>query len=216
VASVLRDRLKRDGALDKREILLEAADASGNAYTLPIAVGENLIALRRNDRLGVVNGTPLVVEKIRVNRAKEVSISARRGDDIITFTPDDFADVKGRVRLANGLVSTIFRSQGLTVDQAFVLLNDRYDRHDAYVSSSRARDTTRLYCARKSIDAAIRAETGEYGDALDDTARIDHLAHRLSRERVKTTTLDLTDIAKYAQRHADRARRRETGLSHEL
>ena len=52
--------------------------------------------------------------------------------------------------------------------------------------------------------------------ALDDTARIDHLAHRLSRERVKTTTLDLTDIAKYAQRHADRARQRETELSHEL
>ena len=216
VASVLRDRLKRDGALHKREILLAAGDASGNAYTLPIAVGENLIALRRNDRLGVVNGTLLVVEKIRVNRAKEVSISARRGDAIITFTPDDFADVKGRVRLANGLVSTIFRSQGLTVDQAFVLLNDRYDRHDAYVSSSRARDTTRLYCARKTIDAAIRAESGEYGDALDDTARIDHLAHRLSRERVKTTTLDLTDIAKYAERHANRRRHRETELSHEL
>jgi hypothetical protein len=95
-------------------------------------------------------------------------------------------------------------------------LNDRYDRHDAYVCTSRSRNKNLLYCSRKTIDAAIRAETGEYGDSLDDTVRIDHLAHRLSRERVKTTTLDLTDIAKYAQRHADRARRRETGLSHEL
>jgi conjugative relaxase-like TrwC/TraI family protein len=216
VASVLRDRLKCDGALDQREILLPAADASGNVHTLPIAVGEHLIALRRNDRLGVVNGTPLVVEAVNVDRAKTITISARRGDDIINFTPDDFADAKGRVRLANGLVSTIFRGQGVTVDQAFVLLNDRYDRHDAYVSTSRARDITRLYCARKAIDAAIRADTGEYGDGLDDAARIDHLAHSLSRERVKTTTLDLTDIAKCAQRHADRARQRETELSHEL
>lgn len=216
VASVLRDRLKRDGALEQQEILLPAADASGNDHTLPIAVGEHLIALRRNDRLGVVNGTPLVVEGINVTPAGAITISARRGDDIISFTPDDFADAKGRVRLANGLVSTIFRAQGVTVDQAFILLNDRYDRHDAYCCTSRSRDTTRLYCARKAIDAAIRAETGEYSDNLDDNARIDHLAHRLSRERVKTTTLDLTDIAKYAQRHADRARHRETELSHEL
>jgi hypothetical protein len=83
VASVLRDRLKCDGALDQREILLPAADASGNVHTLPIAVGEHLIALRRNDRLGVVNGTPLVVEAVNVDRAKTITISARRGDDII-------------------------------------------------------------------------------------------------------------------------------------
>lgn len=216
VASVLRDRLKRDGALEQREILLPAADASGNDHTLPIAVGEHLIALRRNDRLGVVNGTPLIVEGVNVDPAGAITVTARRGHDIISFTPDDFADAKGRVRLANGLVSTIFRGQGTTVDQAFILLNDRYDRHDAYCCTSRSRDTTRLYCARKAIDAAIRAETGEYGDSIDDTARIDHLAHRLSRERVKTTTLDLTDIAKYAQRHADRARLRETELSYEL
>jgi conjugative relaxase-like TrwC/TraI family protein len=216
VASVLRDRLKRDGTLGKREILLPAVDASGNAHTLPIAVGDHLIALRRNDRLGVVNGSPLMVQRINVDHAKAITISARRGDDIISFTPDDFADAKGRVRLANGLVSTIFRSQGVTVDQAFILLNDRYDRHDAYVCTSRSRSKNLLYCSRKTIDAAIRAETGEYGDSLDDTARIEHLARRLSRERVKTTTLDLTDIAKYAQRHADRARQRETGLSHEL
>jgi hypothetical protein len=91
-----------------------------------------------------------------------------------------------------------------------------YSRNSLSTRTPRCLPSARIYCARKTIDAAIRAETGEYGDTLEDTARIDHLAHRLSRERVKTTTLDLTDIAKYAQRHANRARHRETELSHEL
>lgn len=98
------------------------------------------------------------MQRINVDHAKAITISARRGDEIISFTPDDFADAKGRVRLANGLVSTIFRSQGVTVDQAFILLNDRCDRHDAYVCTSRSRSKNLLYCSRKTIDAAVRAE----------------------------------------------------------
>jgi hypothetical protein len=82
---------------------------------------------------------------------KRVTITARRGDEVIQFTPEDIADGKGRVRLANGLVSPIFRAQGVTVDQAFVLLNDKYDRHDSYVSASRARGDSQI-CSRGGAD----------------------------------------------------------------
>ena len=147
---------------------------------------------------------------------KKVTITARRGGEIINFTPEDIADGNGRVRLANGLVSTIFRSQGATVDQAFVLVNDRFDRHDAYVGSSRSRGDTRLYVSRDRIDSAIRAQNGESSSSVDDSARIDYLASRLSRERVKTTTLDLIDVAAFAERHAKHKRDRRNELSHEL
>lgn len=217
VAAVLRDRLKREGLVGAREVLLPAVDASGNSHTLPVAAGDTLIALRRIDRLGVVNGTPLVVERVKVARVtKKVTITARRGGEIINFTPEDIADGKGRVRLANGLVSTIFRSQGATVDQAFVLLNDRYDRHDAYVSTSRARGDTRLYCARDRIDSAVHNQNGEFRKSVNQAERIDYLASRLSRERVKTTTLDLIDVAGLAERHAGRERSRRKELGHEL
>jgi len=216
VAAVLRDRLKREGVVGTREVLLSAVDASGNPHTLPVAAGDTLVALRRVDQLGVVNGTPLVVERVKVARlTKKVTITARRGDEIIKFTPEDIADGKGRVRLANGLVSTIFRSQGATVGQAFVLLNDRFDRHDAYVSASRARGDTSFFCSR-SIDSSIRAASGDFHSAIDDTQRLDHLAQRLSRERIKTTTLDLIDVAKFAEAHTRRERNRQKELGHEL
>jgi ATP-dependent exoDNAse (exonuclease V) alpha subunit len=134
----------------------------------------------------------------------------------VTFTTEEFADDKGRIRLGNGLVSTLFRSQGITVDETLVLLSGRFDRHDAYVAASRARGETRFFCDRKSIDAAIRADSGDFRATIDDTQRIDQLARKLSRERIKTTTLDLIDVAKYAERGAPRERDRKKELSHEL
>ncbi|MEW6397464.1 MAG: MobF family relaxase [Pseudomonadota bacterium] len=216
VAAVLRNRLKHEGVIGTREVLLPAVDASRNPHTLPVAAGDTLVALRRVDQLGVVNGTPLVVERVKVTRAtKKVTITARRGDEIIQFTPEDIADGKGRVRLANGLVSTIFRAQGATVDQAFVLLNDRYDRHDSYVSASRSRGDTRFFCSR-SIDSSIRASSGDFHSPINDAQRLDHLAQRLSRERVKTTTLDLIDVAEFAKAQTKRERSRQKELDHEL
>jgi conjugative relaxase-like TrwC/TraI family protein len=216
VSAVLRDRLKREGVVGAREVLLPAVDASGNPHMLPVAAGDTLVALRRVDQLGVVNGTSLVVERVKVARlTKKVTITARCGSEVIQFTPEDISDGKGRVRLANGLVSTIFRSQGATVDQTLVLLNDRFDRHDAYVSASRARGDTRFFCSR-SIDASIRAASGDFHSPIDDAQRLDHLAKRLSRERVKTTTLDLIDVAEFAKAHTRRERDRRKELDHEL
>jgi ATP-dependent exoDNAse (exonuclease V) alpha subunit len=216
VAAVFRDRLKREGAIGTREVQLPAVDASGNTHTLPVAAGDTLVALRRVDQLGVVNGTSLVVKHVKVGRhTKKITITARRGDEIIQFSPEDISDGRGRVRLANGLVSTIFRAQGATVDQAFVLLNDRFDRHDSYVSASRSRGDTRFFCSR-SIDTSIRTSSGDFHSAIDDAQRLDHLAQRLSRERIKTTTLDLIDVAKFAEAHTKRERSRQSELGHEL
>ena len=217
LGTALRNRLRSEGRIGQREIVLPAADASGNAHALPVAVGDQLVALRRVDRLGVVNGTALEIEVIKTSRlTKTVQITARCGDRRITFSPSEFADAKGRIRLANGLVSTAFRAQGLTVDRAFVWLTDRLDRHDAYVMASRSTAETRWYGARNSLDAGIRASCDDLDQTIDDARRLNYLTERLSRERIKSTTLDLVDVAAIAQQHAARARSRVSELSHEL
>ena len=217
LGAALRNRLRSEGRIGQSEIVLPAADASGNAHALPVAVGDHLVALRRVDRLGVVNGTALEVEGIKTSRlTKTVQITARCGDRRITFSPTEFADAKGRIRLANGLVSTAFRAQGLTVYRAFVWLTDRLDRHDAYVMASRSTAETRWYGARNSLDAGLRASCDDLDQTIDDARRLNYLAERLSRERIKSTTLDLVDVAAIAQQHAARARSRLSELSHEL
>ena len=112
---------------------------------------------------------------------KRVAITAQRGDEVIQFTPEDIADGKGRVRVANGLVSTIFRAQGVTVDQAFVLLNEKYDRYDSYVSASRARGDSQI-CSRGDADLVtevpplrIVPDQGFFGGML---LQLPHIAKR--------------------------------------
>jgi ATP-dependent exoDNAse (exonuclease V) alpha subunit len=64
VSGILRDRLRDEGIVHGRDVALPAVDASGNPYTLSIARGDTIVSLCRVDRIGVVNGTPMVVERI--------------------------------------------------------------------------------------------------------------------------------------------------------
>lgn len=95
-------------------------------------------------------------------------------------------------------------------------LTDRLDRHDAYVMASRSTAETRWYGARNSLDSGLRGSCDDPDQAIDDARRLNYLAERLSRERIKSTTLDLVDVAAIAQRHAARTRSRVSELSHEL
>jgi hypothetical protein len=217
VSGILRDRLRQEGVVRGPDVALSAVDASGNPNTL------NMLAETRSCRSAGWTGSGWSTARqwlwsgLRgALSGKPTKITARRGAETITFRADEFADGKGRIRLGSGLVSTLFQSQGITVDQTLVLLSSRFDRHDAYVAASRARDDTHFFCDRKSIDTAIRADSGDLRAAIDDTQRIDELARKLSRERIKTTTLDLIDVAKYAERNAPRERDRKKELSHEL
>lgn len=105
----------------------------------------------------------------------------------------------------NGELDLVKCRISLPSDRVVALYQLRFIRED---------DTDRA--TGKSIDAAIRADSGDFRAAIDDAQRIEQLARKLSRERIKTTTLDLIDIAKYAEQDAPRERDRKKELSHEL
>jgi ATP-dependent exoDNAse (exonuclease V) alpha subunit len=174
---------------------IDAVSSSGQAYRLDLAVGDEIRFLVRNDRLSVINGTTAIVTALREEAGGDVRIAARIGSRDLSFTSSDLADDAGKARLAHAYASTIYGAQGLTADQAFVLLDPACDRHDAYVGLSRARGRTEIFADRKLIDAGIRAEqplSQRVGMAEPDTAeRLAWLAGRLSRAGIKGTTLDL-------------------------
>ncbi|MDX0524818.1 Ti-type conjugative transfer relaxase TraA [Sinorhizobium medicae] len=162
-----RGRLARgedgEGALG-REVVYQTNDGK-RAF----APGDRIVLLENNRDLGVKNGmlgTVIAVEadalQIRLdgsgqNNARAVSIP-----------------VNSYQSFDHGYATTIHKSQGATVDRAFVMASGTMDRHLTYVAMTRHRDQVQLYAGR---------------DELKDMKA---LSASMSRSGAKETTLDYT------------------------
>lgn len=191
----VRSRLRTNGVLRGPDIGIDAVTSSGQHHRLPIAVGEEIRFLVRNDALGVINGTTGVILAIFEKDDGDPVITARLKDRDVLFVPSDLADESRKARLGHAYASTIYGAQGLTADNSFILLDPASNRHDVYVGLSRARDGTEIFADRNLIDAGIRAERplSERATASepDNDIRTAWLSAKLSRSAMKGTTLDL-------------------------
>ncbi|WP_424140520.1 Ti-type conjugative transfer relaxase TraA [Roseomonas chloroacetimidivorans] len=138
------------------------------AGLLALAEGERVYFLRNERGLGVKNGTLGTVTRIEGTRLT-VRLDGPEGAGTgreVGFGLEEYAD------LGHGYAATIHKSQGVTVDRAYVLATPGMDRHLAYVALSRHRQAVRLH----------------WSD--EDFGGPDGLRERLGRERAKDTTLD--------------------------
>ena len=135
----------------------------------------------------MINGTEAHITSIE---AGDVRINAKIADREVSFRPGDLTDKHGRARLAHAYASTLFQAQGLTVEHGLVLLSSRFDRHDAYVASSRSRGATEFFVDVKSLDREREQNAPNAAAENVEDARLAYLAARLSRLSVKTNALD--------------------------
>ncbi|MBL4767543.1 MAG: AAA family ATPase [Rhodobacteraceae bacterium] len=104
------------------------------------AAGDRILFTMNDHQLGVRNGLQGVVEnvtesKITVRFDSDGNTKLRR----LTFSPKRYNAID------HGYATTIHKSQGATVDHAFVLGSRQMDRHLTYVAMSRHRDSVKLY-----------------------------------------------------------------------
>ncbi|MDT8278494.1 Ti-type conjugative transfer relaxase TraA [Roseomonas mucosa] len=138
------------------------------AGLLALAEGERVYFLRNERGLGVKNGTLGTVTRIEGTRLT-VRLDGPEGAGTgreVGFALEEYAD------LGHGYAATIHKSQGVTVDRAYVLATPGMDRHLAYVALSRHRQAARLHWSEEDFGGA------------------EGLRERLGRERAKDTTLD--------------------------
>lgn len=186
-----RLRRRERGELAGSDVIIEATTPSGQMFSLSLAKGDRLRFGMRVDRLGVVNGTPGVVETVVTENDGHARIQARVGEQEIRFSTREIVDRLGRIRLAHDYAATISSAQGLTAESCTVLVETSFDRHDVYVAASRSRGNTKLVVDEHALELIARADRriDVRGMPASAEERESALLKRLSRERLKESTL---------------------------
>ncbi len=152
------------------ELAQEATYATARG-TRSFAAGDRLAFLANDRTLGVKNGSLGTVEVAGPGRlAVRLDDQAGPGTGMQVLVDQVAYD-----QVDHGYAVTLHKSQGATVDRAYVLASGGMDQHLAYVAMTRHRDTATLYAGRD--------------DFQDGRA----LAARLSRARPKMSTLDFME-----------------------
>ena len=139
-----------------------------------------------------------------------VHITARTDDGRrVAFRHDEIRDWHNNIRLDYGYAMTIASAQGLTVDRAFLLVDDRPARETIYPAATRHREALDVYVNRAPLVFDIaehRSEDEADRPVLDSDVRA-YLAERWSRSQPKEAALDYVsdgmwrDARENAQHH---------------
>ena len=122
-----------------------------------------------------------------------VHITARTDDGRrVEFRHDEIRDYHDNIRIDYGYAMTIASAQGLTVDRAFLLIDDRPSRETVYPAATRHREGIDVYVNRSPIVfdiAESRPEDEAERPVLDSEVQA-YLAERWSRSQPKEAALD--------------------------
>ena len=157
-----------------------------------------------------------VSDQSRDEPAGEASllITARTDDGRrVSFRHDEIRDWHDNIRLDYGYAMTIASAQGLTVDRAFLLLDDRPARETIYPAATRHREGIDVYVNRSPLafDIAESRPENQADMAVTDSDVRAYLAERWSRSQPKEAALDY--IADGAWRDASEGARAGNGNS---
>ena len=155
---LIRTGLQEAGPLAEAETVIETA-----AGERSFAVGDRIVFLENDSRLGVRNGSLGTVEALGDGQMR-VRLGGR--DDPIRIDTARFR------AFDHGYATTIHKAQGATADRAFVFAGPTMDRHLTYVAMTRHREDVTLHAPKETF------------------RDFDGLAGKLSRSGLQPNALD--------------------------
>ena len=228
---LMRERVLAQTPGVKRAVIEVSRDLDGRVTEpLEIAVGDRLRIGATQWEKQLFNGTVVTVEDLEVLRAEgrapkqrpieeekfgardpepeqpSVLVTARTDDGRrVKFRHDEIRDYKDNIRLDYGYAMTIASAQGLTVDRAFLLADDRPARETIYPAATRHREGLDIYVNRAPLafDIADRRPEDQAERPVTDSDIRGHLAERWSRSQPKEAALDYTADGAWRERQDD-------------
>lgn len=147
---MMRAQLKADGEL-QTEI-----NVNTSRGVLPMAIGEQVMFTRADKGMGVKNGTTGVIKSI--GEDGRITVELLNGKEAQFFASGQGRKREG-VHVDYGYAVTVHKSQGMTVDKAFVLAENSMTLNLLYVSMTRHRgDVEMTYSAEQfeTFDKMVR------------------------------------------------------------
>ena len=162
INDAIRTELQERGELARASVPGEGEDTGARIFQTndgqrEFAPGDRIVFLENNRDLGVKNGMLGTVERVEEGRivaaldgGRERSVSVPMGD---------------YQAIDHGYATTIHKTQGATVDRAFVMASGTMDRHLTYVAMTRHRDGAQLYAAQDDFADRHAGRLVEHGAA---------------------------------------------------
>lgn len=144
----------------------------------PFAERDQVLALRNDYQLGLLNGTRALVERIDTSRREMILTTTDRTRLVVPFA---YAEAG---HLAHGYATTIHKAQGATVDRCYILADDTLTREHAYTALSRGRYGNELF-----IVAEYRRDEERHAAEID-AHPLDAVRRAIGRSAAKRMAVD--------------------------
>lgn len=194
----VRSGMQEQGAVDKGEVFTDVVDG-GTARCIPLSVGDRIRFGKRDEELGLVNGSVGIIQAIRTRASGSVRMDVKLDGDL--------ASEQGRMvkidtstydHLGYAYADTVHRSQGQTKTEAYHLASaGMTDRHLSLVAASRARSTYKLYGAEGDLET------------LADRLGMDRLRVNALEEGRRDLATSIAEVTKGIEHAVQRRKQRE-------
>ena len=158
------------------------------------AVSDTAVSRKARNRLARgAAGRTADTDTDRSEPETSVHITAHTDDGRrVTFRHDEIRDWHDNIRLDYGYAMTIASAQGLTVDRAFLLADERPARETIYPAATRHREGLDIYVNRSPLtfDIAEHRPEDQADMPVTDSDVRAYLAERWSRSQPKEAALD--------------------------
>ena len=150
-----------------QEGLLQSYQVQIEHKILQVAIGERVIFLENNWRYQVKNGQRGTISAIEIDDQNQVKLIQVRLDGeqnkIIVFEPADYK------KFSYGYACTVYRSQGVTVKNSFILAAGRWCKNLTYVAMTRHQKSANIYASEETYKTIEELKKGLAKGRLKDS-----------------------------------------------
>ena len=180
---LVRQVHQAQGNLGNENIELDCV-VGKNIMNFQFSTGERIRFTRNDYRKDLTNGQLGTIESVEQN-GEDINFTIRCNDGrTVSFNRSDYCDEHGNLYMVQAYATTVYASQGSTVDgDVFVYYSSAMDRSASYVAGSRHKDNCHWFVNSQEMDTLSGAS--DKGIAGTEQTRLTTLGRCMSTNKEK-------------------------------